>query len=218
MAGHTDYWPCDCGHIPEGEALDINPAHDPMARPRLLLAVCVLLPTICGGVVSPVPALRPPAPAAAVPPIASLATNSLTSKLGSSVLDPGLRVLSPLQKKNLMESPVELTPRKELKEPVGGARSQSSAPSIDQQSTISTPGFRKVPKTGVIYVSERAEKHGWYAGNSEWSNLGQGMPETGNIPDVSNAPVPASLHPIQSTRVVTDARQIAHTFLSTAQQ
>jgi N-succinyldiaminopimelate aminotransferase len=44
-----------------------------------------------------------------------------------------------------------------------------------------TPGFRKVPKTGVIFVSEKAEKYGWYAGNPEWSNLGQGMPETGPI-------------------------------------
>ncbi len=44
-----------------------------------------------------------------------------------------------------------------------------------------TPGFRVVPKTGVIFVSEKAEQYGWYAGNPEWSNLGQGMPETGEI-------------------------------------
>jgi aspartate/methionine/tyrosine aminotransferase len=44
------------------------------------------------------------------------------------------------------------------------------------------PGFREVPKTGVIYVMSEARKHGFGAGDPEWSNLGQGSPETGPIP------------------------------------
>ena len=43
--------------------------------------------------------------------------------------------------------------------------------------------IRNVPKTGVIYVAERAEKKGFFYGNKEWSNLGQGSPETGLLKD-----------------------------------
>ncbi len=42
-------------------------------------------------------------------------------------------------------------------------------------------GFKRVPKTGVIYVMAKAQAHGFYYGNPEWSNLGQGAPETGNL-------------------------------------
>lgn len=42
--------------------------------------------------------------------------------------------------------------------------------------------FKKVPKTGVIYVMSKAQAHGFYYGNPEWSNLGQGAPETGDMP------------------------------------
>ena len=47
------------------------------------------------------------------------------------------------------------------------------------------PGFRNVPKTGVIYVMSEARKAGYHNHNPEWANLGQGSPETGPIP---NAP------------------------------
>lgn len=43
--------------------------------------------------------------------------------------------------------------------------------------------FKKVPKTGVIYVMSKAQAHGFYYGNPEWSNLGQGAPETGDMPE-----------------------------------
>jgi hypothetical protein len=46
----------------------------------------------------------------------------------------------------------------------------------------SIPGFRAVPRTGVIYVTHEATKHGFSYGNPEWANLGQGSPETGEIP------------------------------------
>lgn len=49
----------------------------------------------------------------------------------------------------------------------------------------SVPGFREVPKTGVIYVMQKAAELGFTYENSEWSNLGQGSPETG---DIDNAP------------------------------
>ncbi len=45
------------------------------------------------------------------------------------------------------------------------------------------PGFRPVPRTGVIYVMTEAAKLGFNEQRSEWSNLGQGAPETGPLPD-----------------------------------
>ena len=42
--------------------------------------------------------------------------------------------------------------------------------------------FRPVPRTGVIYVSSEARTQGYDSTSSEWSNLGQGQPETGPLP------------------------------------
>ncbi len=44
------------------------------------------------------------------------------------------------------------------------------------------PGFRNVPRTGVIYVMHRAEQHGFRYNHPAWANLGQGAPETGPLP------------------------------------
>jgi aspartate/methionine/tyrosine aminotransferase len=44
------------------------------------------------------------------------------------------------------------------------------------------PGFREVPRTGVIYVITEAEERGYSAHDPAWTNLGQGMPETGPLP------------------------------------
>lgn len=44
------------------------------------------------------------------------------------------------------------------------------------------PGFRQVPRTGVIYVTSEATRRGFSAGDPEWCNLGQGQPETGELP------------------------------------
>ena len=41
------------------------------------------------------------------------------------------------------------------------------------------PGFRSVPRTGVIYVMHRAYELGFGSHREEWSNLGQGAPECG---------------------------------------
>ena len=48
------------------------------------------------------------------------------------------------------------------------------------ESTI--PGFRRVPRTGVIYVMHRAMQQGFEYASPDWANLGQGMPETGALP------------------------------------
>jgi len=44
------------------------------------------------------------------------------------------------------------------------------------------PGFRAVPRTGVIFVTHEAARHGFSYENPHWANLGQGSPETGDIP------------------------------------
>src|ERR1044071_129888 len=45
------------------------------------------------------------------------------------------------------------------------------------------PGFRFVPRTGVIYVMHEAMARGFSYDDPHWANLGQGSPETGPIPD-----------------------------------
>jgi N-succinyldiaminopimelate aminotransferase len=44
------------------------------------------------------------------------------------------------------------------------------------------PAFRSVPRTGVIFVTTEASRRGYKTGDAAWSNLGQGMPETGDLP------------------------------------
>jgi aspartate/methionine/tyrosine aminotransferase len=48
--------------------------------------------------------------------------------------------------------------------------------------TKNIPGFRLVPRTGVIYVTHEASQQGFSYTNAHWANLGQGSPETGEIP------------------------------------
>mmetsp|Transcript_33860 Transcript_33860/g.78737 ORF Transcript_33860/g.78737 Transcript_33860/m.78737 type:complete len:595 (+) Transcript_33860:132-1916(+) len=60
----------------------------------------------------------------------------------------------------------------------------ASAPAPDEPAqqgpqAPAVPGFREVPKTGVIYVMDQAAKSGYSLSTAhEWSNLGQGSPET----------------------------------------
>lgn len=42
--------------------------------------------------------------------------------------------------------------------------------------------FRPVPRTGVIYVMTEAERLGFKMHHPEWCNLGQGQPDTGELP------------------------------------
>lgn len=52
-------------------------------------------------------------------------------------------------------------------------------PTLNQPSI---PGFRRVPRTGVIFVMDRATRAGFSYGDPEWANLGQGSPEVGDLP------------------------------------
>ena len=51
-----------------------------------------------------------------------------------------------------------------------------------QETTGDLSAFRPVPKTGVIYVTSEATKLGFSTGDPNWCNLGQGQPETGELP------------------------------------
>ena len=42
--------------------------------------------------------------------------------------------------------------------------------------------FRPVPRTGVIFVTTEAQKKGFDPASPDWCNLGQGQPETGDLP------------------------------------
>jgi aspartate/methionine/tyrosine aminotransferase len=42
--------------------------------------------------------------------------------------------------------------------------------------------FRPVPRTGVIFVTTEAQKRGFSPTDPTWCNLGQGQPETGDLP------------------------------------
>jgi aspartate/methionine/tyrosine aminotransferase len=46
---------------------------------------------------------------------------------------------------------------------------------------VDIPGFRSVPRTGVIYVTTEAVKRGFSPADPDWCNLGQGQPETGEL-------------------------------------
>ena len=69
------------------------------------------------------------------------------------------------------------------------------------------PGFRSVPRTGVIYVTHEATQHGFAYGGGGWANLGQGSPETGPIPgapprvsEVTIAPGNQQYGPVAGTK------------------
>jgi aspartate/methionine/tyrosine aminotransferase len=44
------------------------------------------------------------------------------------------------------------------------------------------PAFRAVPRTGVIFVTTEASRRGFTSRDPSWCNLGQGQPETGQLP------------------------------------
>ena len=47
---------------------------------------------------------------------------------------------------------------------------------------MSFAAFREVPRTGVIYVTTEANRHGYSQSADDWCNLGQGMPESDALP------------------------------------
>ena len=52
---------------------------------------------------------------------------------------------------------------------------------MQQPNSISA--FRIVPRTGVIYVTTEAARLGFSTEHPDWCNLGQGQPETGDLPN-----------------------------------
>ena len=47
---------------------------------------------------------------------------------------------------------------------------------------VTIPAFRTVPRTGVIFVTAEASRRGYRSSDPDWCNLGQGQPETGELP------------------------------------
>ncbi len=60
---------------------------------------------------------------------------------------------------------------------------------------LSTSTFRTVPKTGVIYVTNEATKKGFSPQDPDWCNLGQGQPETGDLPGAPPRVQTVAVHP-----------------------
>ncbi|MBX3225899.1 MAG: pyridoxal phosphate-dependent aminotransferase [Labilithrix sp.] len=55
--------------------------------------------------------------------------------------------------------------------------------------------FRPVPKTGVIFVTSEATKLGFSSSDPDWCNLGQGQPETGELPGAPARVHTLGIHP-----------------------
>lgn len=51
---------------------------------------------------------------------------------------------------------------------------------MNQKITLKST-FNEVNDIGVIWVMDEAAKQGFYNGNPEWANLGQGEPEVGEM-------------------------------------
>jgi N-succinyldiaminopimelate aminotransferase len=65
-----------------------------------------------------------------------------------------------------------------------GATTGSAPPrAVAEERPTGAGAFRKVPRTGVIYVMGEATRLGYrHSGEDGWCNLGQGQPETGPLP------------------------------------
>jgi aspartate/methionine/tyrosine aminotransferase len=53
---------------------------------------------------------------------------------------------------------------------------------MSNQTDEAPSGFRSVPRTGVIYVMTEAARKGYRPDDPAWANLGQGAPQTDDIP------------------------------------
>lgn len=59
---------------------------------------------------------------------------------------------------------------------------QESTQPADAPRRSAVQAFRSVPRTGVIYVTTEATARGYHTDAEGWSNLGQGQPESGDLP------------------------------------
>lgn len=68
-----------------------------------------------------------------------------------------------------------------------------TATGSDAAAGPSFAAFREVPRTGVIFVTTEAQRHGYSPSSQDWCNLGQGMPESealpGAPPRISDLPI-----------------------------
>lgn len=55
--------------------------------------------------------------------------------------------------------------------------------------------FRSVPRTGVIFVTTEAMRRGYDPNDPLWCNLGQGQPETGELPGAPPRVLSVSIDP-----------------------
>lgn len=60
---------------------------------------------------------------------------------------------------------------------------------------LTASAFRRVPKTGVIYVTAEAEARGFSQERDAWCNLGQGQPETRPLPGGPPRLTELEIHP-----------------------
>ena len=58
------------------------------------------------------------------------------------------------------------------------------------------PGFRSIPKTGVIFIMSEASAVGFNRNNPDWVNLGQGAPETTALPNSSERINKVQIHSV----------------------
>ena len=66
-----------------------------------------------------------------------------------------------------------------------------------QSDTLNPPdAFRPVPRTGVIYVMTEAMRRGFHMNHPDWCNLGQGQPDTGELPGAPPRREAISISPV----------------------
>jgi hypothetical protein len=65
---------------------------------------------------------------------------------------------------------------------VHAALSAAEEPRVGVVEEPHITAFRQVPRTGVIYVTTEAQRLGFTPKSPDWCNLGQGQPETGELP------------------------------------
>jgi aspartate/methionine/tyrosine aminotransferase len=94
--------------------------------------------------------------------------------------------------------------------------SEQERTTFNQMDNTAIPGFRFVPRTGVIYVMHEAMKHGFEYDAPDWANLGQGSPETGAIPGaparIAQLTIPAATQQYGPVAGNSDLRQAVADF------
>ncbi|KAF8469917.1 aminotransferase [Gautieria morchelliformis] len=78
--------------------------------------------------------------------------------------------------------------------PPSGHAPRGILPQTINPAEETVPGIEHPGSTGVIYCTDRAIANGFsYADSHSWSNLGQGAPEVGDIPDAPERPTTVAM-------------------------